>query len=575
MAGKPTNWGCVAIFGLVFVLAGLVPGGFAAWNLVEAAQMRGWVRTEAEILSVELKDGDEGTSSVVCEYRYRAQDRHAIEAGGAVVLTGNRVGISGGSDNVGSWQQDTWRRLESARSHGQRVPCWYDPDRPSRSILDRELRWGVVGLLLLFPLLFGGAGTAVMLFALRQRRQAGRSGLPAEEAWRQRSDWASGRIRSGSLRMWIAIGAALFWNAISWTAVIAMFTDHGNHGMPRPVMWLFALFPLVGIVLAGWAVQEVVRRLLHGRPELRLASVPLRCGSRVAAEVRMRSQPRPGDRIEATLAQLRTVETGSSDERTRTELTEWSMPVAVYATAGRGEDGAWMVPLALALPADLPPWAPGADIAWRLTWRVVGPGLDLEAAFDLPVLAGPGDAPELRSAQLRLAAERADPLEALLRAGITVAEDGDRLVVGIPALRNTGLYVPGLFGTVLLALAAAAAWTGVGMWLGVLVGILPLLALRGALRSAFYRSRITVRNRQASIDRGWWRIEHDADLEVEAVEHSTSMSSGQTAYHNVRLRLAGGRMLECARGIPGPAVPRLVQILRAALLPPPTAGSAP
>ena len=552
MASKQAGPGCLILFGLIFVLAGSVPGVLALRDLHTSRQAESWIETTARLEQVEMRHGDD-TVSIEARYRYRAPDPASPEAGGTKEYEGTRVGISSGSDNVGDWQQRTCERLQAALRNEEPVPCWYDPADPSSAVLDRELRWGLFGFMMIFPLVFGLAGGGIMLVGLRQRRKA-RQPVPDpqvlanQELIRADSD--------GFALMWVM---AIIWNAISWAAALGMSQQDDA---PWWAWLLLALFPLIGLALLWSALGRTLRRLRHGVPQLRRTGGTWTTGSQVSACVLTRSHPQPGDRIEARVAVVRRVTTGSGDDERTSEQTQWGLDLMVDPAAGRAEGGQWVHPVAIPLPSDQPPT--DDDLSWRLDWQVIRPGPDLSARFVLPVVAGT-DGVELSSAALSQAADRAAPLAVLHKAGIRITEERGEVLISLPAWRNPGLHLTGLIATAGLTIAGAALWREVGWWTGLITLPILLLSWRGALRSALWRSRIALASGRIAIAAGWWRmVEHELKpSEVSEVERKTSMSSGDTAWYNMWLKTADGARIPIVRCVTGPAAVRLAEMIEA------------
>ena len=138
---RKIHWGGM-LFGLVF---------FSVWaaflllivlpNLWDAFRMREWVQVPAEVEAVDLKTScsdDSTTYKVTARFCYDLNGYH---------YSGDRIGIAdGGADNVGDWQQNTYARLKRQ----QQTRLWVNPGKPSESVFDRELRWGLLGFKLIF-----------------------------------------------------------------------------------------------------------------------------------------------------------------------------------------------------------------------------------------------------------------------------------------------------------------------------------------------------------------------------------------------------------------------------------------
>lgn len=155
------------LFGLVFFGIGvgffffLTFPGLSLWY-----QAQGWEAAEARVIEADLdvSRSDDSTSyRAVGRYRYRYADQ-AFES--------QRIGLFDGADGIGSWQQDTARRLERAKGSGQSVRVWVNPQDPRQALFEREMRWGHLGLQSIFSVLFGGFGLAAMLGSLRRKREA-------------------------------------------------------------------------------------------------------------------------------------------------------------------------------------------------------------------------------------------------------------------------------------------------------------------------------------------------------------------------------------------------------------------
>lgn len=176
---------------LVCLVFGLAFGGFGAFALYRVASLLGdwqaarqWVPVQAQVLEARL-ERSRGKDSTT----YRAAGRYAWEIEGRR-FEGTRIGLEGGSDNIGDWQTLQYRRLAAAQASGQPIRIWVDPRSPDRAVADRELRGGLLALLgafgTVFPLVAVGAGW--MMWQLVRRPE----GAGAEEAARTPSQDAPG-----------------------------------------------------------------------------------------------------------------------------------------------------------------------------------------------------------------------------------------------------------------------------------------------------------------------------------------------------------------------------------------------
>jgi len=202
------------LFGLPFFAAGCITGYFALRAMVTYYEAQHWVETKATIQSVDLQShsGDHSTTyKVVCTYAY--------EFGGRP-YSNQRVGLSGGSDNFGSWQQDTYYRLKQAHHDRQSVTCYVDPKEPQHALLDRKIRFGWLAFMLLFSSVFGSVSGGLIggsFYAGRVlRRNAALAEAYPNQPWMQRAEWINGIISPKlGLHAVLAWLFAFFWNAIS------------------------------------------------------------------------------------------------------------------------------------------------------------------------------------------------------------------------------------------------------------------------------------------------------------------------------------------------------------------------
>ena len=127
--------GCLVLFGLPFLLAGLGVIFLGLKPVYLSYQAKNWSQVEAKILSTELdknRDSDGGTTYEVkarYSYTYQASD-----------YEGNQVNFKSGADNIGSYHQNKYEQLKRAKAKKQKVKCYVDPGNPEEAVLDREIR---------------------------------------------------------------------------------------------------------------------------------------------------------------------------------------------------------------------------------------------------------------------------------------------------------------------------------------------------------------------------------------------------------------------------------------------------
>lgn len=380
-SGNSGRW-FLGLFGLPFAAVGI---GIFGWVLLpvlldwRAAQ--DWVAVEAELLSAELEShSSDGSTTWQATARYRYDYA-------ANTWENDRVGLHGGSDNVGDFQQQLGERLERALARGETVTAWVNPAHPQEALLDRELRTGLLAMMGLFALLFGGAGLAMVGAAVFARGDAaGHSGdEAAREPWRARSEWATPRVVSdarGSARaLWVF---AVLWCAVSLPGNFFMAEELANGNYAILVL---LLFDAVGIGLVVWAARSSASVRKFGVLVAELDPHPGAIGGDVAGYIDIPVEHDPARLFRVSLSCLHSRTSGSGKNRSTRQNVLWSDDRHLHAEPlGAGQVRLWF---RFEPPTGLPESTPPSDDyhAWRLEIAAGLPGLDLSRQFDLPVFA--------------------------------------------------------------------------------------------------------------------------------------------------------------------------------------------
>lgn len=352
--------------------------GWLAWHTVQRGRaIQDWVERPARILEAGLreKQGDDSTT-------YQVTARYAYEVDGRS-YQGTRVGLHRGSDNIGSWHQEKYAVLQEARAGQRALTCRVNPADPDEAILFPEVRRGMVLFYMLFAVVFGGAGTGLLIggwASVRQQRYA--AAAPVDQPWRQRRDWAEGMIRSNArLEAWILAFTALIWNGIAWPICLTM---GGTLLRNRGPALLFFLFPVLGLVVAAVAVRHLLVARRYGRAVFQMAPVPGVLGGRLAGLIRLPESARPPDGFEVTVKCQRTTHQGKHTSTTTLWEDRRRLDPEVLPLVDTGQ----ALPVLFALPYTLPPslaWEGSGTIRWWLDVKGRQPGVDVVVKFEIPV----------------------------------------------------------------------------------------------------------------------------------------------------------------------------------------------
>lgn len=370
------------LFGLPFFGVGAWMGYSIGANLADAQQMKQWVAVEGTLrrAGYETHTGDDSnTYEVFAEYSYEFGGRQ---------YSGDRVGISGGSDNIGEYHRDMGRYLDGLRSRGQSVTVYVDPDEPSQSILDRSVRWGLIGFKSIFFFVFGGAGLGLIIFAVRSTRKADPSDSRFQDApWLANDKWQTAEIRSDSkTSMWVGWGFAAFWNLISAPLPFVIYAEVTEKNNLLALLGL--VFPLVGIGLIAWALRQTLEWKRFGAAPVKLDPFPGSIGGHVGGTIDLNLPYDAGARFSMTLTSLRSYVSGTGKNRSRRERAEWQDTQLAHVAPG-------MTGSRLSFRFDVPEHLRESDAdqseesyyLWRLNLKGDLAGIDIDRSYEIPVYA--------------------------------------------------------------------------------------------------------------------------------------------------------------------------------------------
>jgi len=269
-------FGVFAAAGIGFFLFSATPMISGWWSA------KSWEPVQAELLEHDLKTsyGDDSTT-------YKATARYRYDYYGQSYVS-NRVGFSGGSDNIGSYHQDMNRKLSRVRGGSQTLNVWVNPNDPSDAVIDREMRWGLFAFKSLFLLLFGGIGLGG-LYAMYRFRNLGevRADADPDRPWTMYDEWNSDTILSNAKTgNKVIMIFALLWNLISWPTLFAIIEPVSNG---EYIALVALIFPLVGIFLVWLWYKGRRSYKLTGPMPLTLDPYPAAIGGQFGGIIRLNS----------------------------------------------------------------------------------------------------------------------------------------------------------------------------------------------------------------------------------------------------------------------------------------------
>jgi len=370
------------LFALPFFGVGVWMGYSAGSNLADAWQMQEWVAVQGTLhrAGYETHSGDDS-------YTYEAYADYSYEFGGQQ-YSNDRVAIAGGADNIGDYQQDLGGHLSDVHSRGETIVVYVDPDKPSEAILDRSVRWGIVGFKAIFLFTFGGVGLGLIIFVFRTPKEKDLSDPKYRDApWLANDKWQTAVIKSGSkTSMYASWAFAAFWNLVSAPLPFVIYTEVTEKNNLPALLGL--LFPLVGLWLITWAVLRTLEWRRFGAAPLTLDPFPGSIGGHVGGTIDVNLPYDSNAQFSLTLTNLHSYVSGSGKNRSRKESAEWQdMQVASASSGPRGS----RLSFRFAVPEDLEESAADQSeesyYLWRLNVKADLPGVDIDRDYEIPVYA--------------------------------------------------------------------------------------------------------------------------------------------------------------------------------------------
>ena len=278
--------------------------------------MRDWQPLQAQLGSVSGSNNE-----TTAQYSYEIK---------GVSYRGDRVYVAVFNDNIGSYHSTMLARLESYQRAGGSVPIWVNPREPSQAVVDREMRWGLFGLVSSFCSIFVFIGLLIAYFSIRKSNGSGQFKEPSLAAlreewqqkqqdadfknsfssyrqyrvaqlrqqalgevektdWRTRKSWASKSIRSEAktaLRnIWLF---AVIWTAIS-SSVVFVLPEELAKG--NDVALIGVIFPLLGVLLLYKALAATLQYRRFGVVPFEMDPFPGAIGGHVGGQVQVARMP--------------------------------------------------------------------------------------------------------------------------------------------------------------------------------------------------------------------------------------------------------------------------------------------
>lgn len=372
------------VFMIVFALP-FAGGGVAFFLFLVYPDVRDWMNSQswhavhAEIVSAELKRNASSKSTTyqaIASYRYNYLGQQ---------YTGSRVALSSSADNIGSFQEELAGQLQHAWRNKVPVTVFVNPADPSDSIINRDMRWGLLALKMVFVVAFAGAGLGIIIFAIKKPKPVTDSeqNLAIHDPSMIKKEWASPVILSGAKTMlYVMWGFAIFWNLLTLPVALQIPAEvaRGEYGI-----LVVLVFNIIGIIILVMAIRKTLEWRRFGKTPFTMDPHPGAIGGHVGGTIDIHLPYTSNTRFDVTLSNVRSYVTGSGKNRSRHESIEWQNNMT--ASNEPSEKGT-RVRFRFDVPDNLRASEKHSNdyYKWYVDVKAELAGVDLERRFEIPVL---------------------------------------------------------------------------------------------------------------------------------------------------------------------------------------------
>ena len=540
--------GCLVLFALPFAAAGLFVGYLATRSLATWYEARDWVEIPARILETDLEvhqGSDSTTYELTAHYEYEWEGR---------TYTSHSVGLSSGSDNVGSFHQDRHAELSNYQASGAIFRCFVDPDEPTQSLLYRDMRWGLFALMGVFALLFTGASGGMMAggfwgtrkLAEQERLEARHPDTP----WRWKSDWSDGRIRtSGSAQFLFPMIFAVFWNLISTPLLFLLPREVLDNGNKAALIGL--IFPLLGLGLIVWAARAFLHWKKFGDSVFEMSTFPGVVGGPLAGRILTSVDIQPISGFDLTLSSIHRVTTGSGKNRSTTERVQWQDTQHIDRETLDYDPTRSSIPVSFSIPYEAEPTEERSaddETLWRLEVAAETAGIDFSAQFEIPVFRTSDSRPDIEPAESPWpAVETPDPALVDLESegiGRDWLSEGGFALTFAPARQKGAAWAVTLFTLLWTGVTALLVHLNAGLLFPLIFGVLDLLLVFATLDLWLESRRVECRPEELVLSGGilgLGKTHHIDRSKITGIKPMRGMQSGKKLFYRVVVETTDGK----------------------------------
>lgn len=545
----------VTLFALPFFGVGVWMLWSISSSFYDAWQMQVWVEVEARLTRGGYETnsgGDADTYEAYADYSYIYRGQEFV---------GDRVSLSSGGDNIGDYQEVMGRKLQSTAGSGNALRVYVDPEEPTESIIDRDIRWGLIGFKSIFLFVFGGVGLGLLIFVFRAPSEKDATESRYQNSpWLLNGNWQTPTIRSSSkTAMWSAWAFAAFWNLISAATPFLVYREvTEKHNM---IALVGLLFPLVGIGLLVWAVRRTLEWRRFGAAPVTLDPFPGSIGGHIGGTIDLNMPFDPAARFQLTLSNVHSYMSGSGKNRSRREKAKWQDALAAHAEpAANGT----RLTFRFDVPAGLDASDAERDTSyylWRLNLQAELPGTDIDRDYEIPVYP--------TAEQSRLLSNQAVQKARAVQNSIDEQSVGDIIDIRPGAIGKKMIYPMGRhFASSLGGFLVGAIFAGVGWFLvfeeghkifgglfggiGMLIGVFCLYLVLNSLEVSKEAASIKTVRKLLGIPIGYKEMHQNSFERLEKKSTMQTQSGGKhVMYYSVYAADRQGNKVVVGEGFKG------------------------
>jgi len=525
--------GGLFLFSLPFSAVGIGMLCLTAYTFFTFLDMQSWEKTQAMLTKVKQivnRDSESTTYGVDAEYEYSFNGKKYI---------GSRVTRQDASDSSDYFRKKFYF-LENRLKRNLPVDCFVNPKLPEESVLFVELRWYWMAFYMIFMFVFGGGGTLLTALALKKKKE--------------KTTAMSGTISSGRRRktvgLTIAAVCVLVLSSPMFFILPGEVLGKGNY-----LALLGGIFPLIGLIIAFFAIKNILFLMKYGESVFRMKSVPGVIGGKLEGVIEISSNISPEDGFDLTLSCIHRTVTSGSEHSSIDEKVVWREKKKILSADYESSS----IPVLFGIPYHGTAETRGNEcsndsVYWKLEVSASLPGLDFNQKFQVPVKKTKDSSPDFKLVETKQGGVKETFSEYLESQGIRIEQLSKTEKAFIfSAFRDPADSITALvIGTVLALVATIIFITkGTSLIWPISVAAVSSIFFMIFIYVTFFRSRVTFTSRTIILESGIFftgRREFEI-ADMDTVEAEETAQSGSKSYYALFLYFKSDKRAKLAAGI--------------------------